>query len=313
MEANQQVPDSRDTLDEEWEKRKAFVGFGSEDVRNLRELHMVAEKYVDEVVDDLYKYLLSHDETRAFFPSADTIARVKQLQRAYFLDLTRGEYGPEYLSRRVQIGHAHQRIGLTPRWYLGAYSIYIRLAQARIVAAYAPDETRARSLFQSLMKLIWLDMELAVTTYIEASEKVISHQSREILRMSTPIVQIWAGILLVPMIGTLDTMRMHKLTEELLARIVEKECPMAILDITGVPIVDTHTARHLLELTSAVRLLGAQVVLTGVRPSIAQTMVQLGIDLSSVVTRASLEAGLSHAMDHLDLELVRRDKSRGSA
>jgi len=302
----QRIVRATDVLPEDWERRKAFVGFTEEDVHLLRELHPVAEKYVDEVVDGLYGRLLGCEETRAFFEDGEAVERVKDLQRNYFLDLTRGEYGADYLGRRLQIGHAHLRIGLTPRWYIGAYSVYMQLAESHIRSAYAPDEAKAATVFRSLLKLIIADMELAVTTYIDASESVISHQSREILRMSTPIVQIWAGILMVPMIGTLDTMRMHQLTEQLLAKIVESSSPMAILDITGVPVVDTHTARHLLELTTAVRLLGAQVVLTGVRPSIAQTMVQLGIDLSSVVTRASLEVGLRYAIEALDLELAPR-------
>jgi len=293
----------RDISIRDWEQRKAFIGFSEADAKLLQELHPIAESYVDDVVEGLYERLLGNEETRAFFSDPQTIDRVKSLQRNYFLDLTRGSYAAEYLTRRLQIGHVHLRIGLTPRWYIGAYSIYMQLAEAQIRRAYAPDTNRAQATFRALLKLIVADMELAVTTYIDASEEIISRQSDEIVRMSTPIVQIWSGIVLVPLIGTLDTMRMHQLTESLLTRIVETSSPVAIVDITGVPVVDTHTARHLLELTGAVRLLGSQVVLTGIRPSIAQTMVQLGIDLSSVVTRVSLESGLRFAMERLALEL----------
>ena len=122
-----------------------------------------------------------------------------------------------------------------------------------------------------------------------------------------PAVQVWDGILLVPLIGTLDSQRAQHLMERLLQRITETSSPVALLDITGVPTVDTQTAQHLIETIAAVRLLGAEVVLTGVRPAIAQTLVHLGIDLSAILTRSSLTAGLRVAFDLLDLSVAPKD------
>jgi PAS domain S-box-containing protein len=138
-----------------------------------------------------------------------------------------------------------------------------------------------------------------------AMEEELRTQSQEILEMATvPIVQVWEGVVLVPLIGTLDSQRTQQLMERLLNRITETGSPVAVLDITGVPTVDTQTAQHLIETISAVRLLGAEVVLTGVRPIIAQTLVHLGIDLSNVITRASLAAGLRMALATLHLTVV---------
>jgi anti-anti-sigma factor len=134
-----------------------------------------------------------------------------------------------------------------------------------------------------------------------ANEEKIKKQSHEIMEMATvPIVQVWEGIVLVPLIGTLDSQRTQQLMERLLSRITETGSPVAVLDITGVPTIDTQTAQHLVETISAVRLLGAEVVLTGVRPTIAQTLVHLGVGLANVVTRSSLVAGLRMAMDMLN-------------
>jgi rsbT co-antagonist protein RsbR len=132
------------------------------------------------------------------------------------------------------------------------------------------------------------------------NEERIKRQAQEIMEMATvPVVQVWEGVVLVPLIGTLDSQRTQQLMERLLHRVTETSSPVAVLDITGVPTIDTQTAQHLIETVSAVRLLGADVILTGVRPVIAQTLVHLGIDLSSVVTRTSLAAGLRMAFQML--------------
>ncbi len=138
----------------------------------------------------------------------------------------------------------------------------------------------------------------------EAEEK-IRRQTQELLEMAAvPVVQVWEGIVLVPLIGTLDSQRTQQLMERVLNRVTETNSPIALLDITGVPSIDTQTAQHLIETTAAVRLLGADVILTGVRPAIAQTLVHLGVDLSSVTTRSSLGAGLRRALEMLKLRIV---------
>jgi len=145
----------------------------------------------------------------------------------------------------------------------------------------------------------------------EAEEK-IRKQSQEILEMAAvPVVQVWDGILLVPLIGTLNSQRTQQLMDRLLNKVMETASPVALLDITGVPAIDTQTAQHLIETIAAVRLLGSEVVLTGVRPSIAQTLVHLGIDLSNVSTRSSLSAGLRTALELLELRVMPRAAAAG--
>ena len=142
------------------------------------------------------------------------------------------------------------------------------------------------------------------------AEETIARQAQEILEVSTPVVQVWEGVIAAPLIGTLDSQRTEQFMERLLQRIVETNSPVALVDITGVPTLDTQTAQHLIETVTAVRMLGAQVVLTGVRPVLAQTLVHLGIDLSSLVTRSSMSAGLRIALDFLDLQVVSKNGSR---
>ena len=124
--------------------------------------------------------------------------------------------------------------------------------------------------------------------YQKSREEVISRQQRELLELSTPVVELWEGILAVPLIGTLDSGRTQVVMESLLEKIVSSGCELAIIDITGVPTVDTLVAQHLMKTVAAARLMGADCIISGIRPQIAQTIVHLGVDLSQVVTKSSL-------------------------
>jgi anti-anti-sigma factor len=137
------------------------------------------------------------------------------------------------------------------------------------------------------------------------AEERTKQQSRDILEMATvPVVQVWEGILLVPLIGMLDSARTQQLMERLLQWLTETSSPVALLDITGVPTIDTQTAQHLIETIKAARYVGAEVILTGVRPAIAQTLVHLGVDLSHTTTRSSLTGGLRVALSLLNLQVA---------
>lgn len=146
-------------------------------------------------------------------------------------------------------------------------------------------------------------------TEMRRAEERIRQQSTEILDLSTPVMQVWKGVVVAPLIGSLDSTRTQMFMERLLNRIVETNSPVALVDIMGVPTVDTQTAQHLIETITAVRLLGSQVVLTGVRPAIAQTLVHLAVNLSDITTRSSLAAGLEVALNILELQVVKRDRA----
>ena len=135
-----------------------------------------------------------------------------------------------------------------------------------------------------------------VSAFQRSREEVIERQQQELLELSTPVVKLWEGVLALPMIGTLDSARTQIVMESLLQRIVETSSPIAIIDITGVPTVDTLVAQHLLKTVTAIRLMGADCIISGIRPQIAQTIVHLGIDLQGITTRASLADALALAI-----------------
>ena len=155
----------------------------------------------------------------------------------------------------------------------------------------------------NLAKMTWalsvaIDNLALVTTdaFQKTREDLIRRQQKDILEMSTPVIKMWDGIVAVPLIGTLDSARTQIVMENLLQKIVDVGAKIAILDITGVPTVDTQTAQHLIKTVSATRLMGAECIISGIRPQIAQTIVHLGIDIQDIVTRATMEDALREAM-----------------
>jgi rsbT co-antagonist protein RsbR len=155
----------------------------------------------------------------------------------------------------------------------------------------------------ALADQVWRATELldalglhTVKTYQKSREEIINRQQRDMLELSTPVVKLWEGILALPMIGTLDSARTQVVMESLLQKVVETGAQIAILDITGVPTVDTLVAQHLLKTVTALRLMGAECIISGVRPQIAQTIVHLGVDLQGVTTKANLADALALAL-----------------
>jgi rsbT co-antagonist protein RsbR len=144
-----------------------------------------------------------------------------------------------------------------------------------------------------------------VTTHQKSREDIIARQQHELLELSTPVIKLWHGVLAVPMIGTLDSNRTQIVMEALLQRIVDTGAELAIIDITGVPTVDTLVAQHLLKTVTAIRLMGAECIISGIRPQIAQTVVHLGIDLQGIITKATLADALQLAMKRVGYTVTR--------
>ncbi|NQD81356.1 STAS domain-containing protein [Pseudomonas seleniipraecipitans] len=163
---------------------------------------------------------------------------------------------------------------------------------------------------EALAQQLWEVSELfdsfgmhTIRTFQKSREAVIKRQQEELLELSTPVVKLWDGVLALPMIGTLDSQRTQVVMESLLQRIVDTGSEIAIIDITGVPTVDTLVAQHLLKTVTAIRLMGADCIISGVRPQIAQTIVHLGLDLQGVVTKANLADALKLALSRLGVTL----------
>jgi rsbT co-antagonist protein RsbR len=165
---------------------------------------------------------------------------------------------------------------------------------------------------QQLAREMWLTTALldklglyTTEVYLQSKESIISRQQQELLELSTPVVQLWDNVVALPLIGTLDSERTQVVMENLLEKIVETGASIAIIDITGVPTVDTLVAQHLLKTVAAARLMGADCIISGIRPQIAQTIVHLGINLADIITKATLADAFAIALQRTGAKVTR--------
>jgi rsbT co-antagonist protein RsbR len=231
------------------------------------------------------------------------------MQRRYFLRLTEGNYDREYIQDRLTIGAVHERIGLDVKWYLGAYNFYMRMVAPRLFEAFPNDPQKALNCYLSLKKLVFLDIGLAIDTYINQRERTIRLQQEAIQELSTPVLQVRDRLLILPIIGAIDSLRARQLTEQLLRSIRSSRARVVVIDITGVPLVDSSVANHLVQTVEASRLMGATVIVTGLSADIAQTLVTIGVDLSRLRTAGDLQGGIEEAERLLGYKVTRSAES----
>lgn len=303
---------SAEMTDEELFRRKQFLQFDANDEENLKSINDLARRYAQSVIDDFYEHLLSFDDTALFFADPATLERVKNAQQEYFLRLTQGNYDLAYAKDRLRIGAVHERVGLPVKAYLGMYNFYLRAVASHLADAYVSDPQKAWTAFHSLMKLTFLDIGLAIDTYIASSEQTIREQREAIQELPTPVLPFRDGMLLVPVIGLISSERARQLTEQLLMAIRNNRAKAVVIDVTGVQAVDSRVANHIVQTVEAARLMGATAIIAGVSPEIAQTMVTLGIDLGRMMTVGDLQSGIEEA-DKLAGYSLMRMRDRGGA
>jgi rsbT co-antagonist protein RsbR len=234
----------------------------------------------------------------------------------------------EFLDAFVQAAQSGAAGDINGHGWDAVRDLLRRVSASRAMQGFSPSETATfvfslkQALFRHMREAVadpqaaademWtatrmLDALGLLTTeaYQQTREEVISRQQQELLELSTPVVTLWDGILALPLIGTLDSARTQVVMESLLQRIVETGSQIAILDITGVPTVDTLVAQHLLKTVAAARLMGADCIISGIRPQIAQTIVHLGVDLNSVTTKATLADAFKIALKRAGLTVSR--------
>jgi rsbT co-antagonist protein RsbR len=231
---------------------------------------------------------------------------IKAFEKKNFTNIEAVEY-EEVLEIITSLSLSRARQGYSPR-ETGLYVLSMKDAFVRFLEEELKDDVG--SLYQEIQTINKVIDKLGVysfETFIKGREEVIIRQSDEIAEISTPVIKVWTGIVALPIIGTLDSARTQIVMENLLQEIVNTGSTIAILDISGVPAVDSLVAQHLIKTVSATRLMGAECIISGIRPEIAQTIVHLGIDLSDISTKATLASALSFAFQKLKLKVVKAE------
>ena len=284
----------------EVDRRKTWLGFDDDDEKNLARIDDLAGPHVDVIVDALVDELVQDGEDSSGGQEGE-----RQLLRDYFGGVTSGWSSDDvFVDRRLTMFDALRRhLGADVSWYLAAYLFYLNGVATRL-RDLSGDVSEMQALYRTLGKALFLDLSLAVDGYVYDRNRTIRSQQRELEMLSTPVLQLRPGLLMLPIIGMLDSRRAQQLTEQLLHSIRTRRGKVVVLDVTGVAAVDSRVANHLIQTVDAARLMGATAIVTGVSPEVAQTLVGLGISLGNVTTVADLQGGIDEADRLLGLHTV---------
>ncbi|MEV8593634.1 STAS domain-containing protein [Streptomyces sp. NPDC052013] len=274
-----------------------------------RRREQIAQRWADE---PLFRtvFTVSRDEAvEAGKAVVDALAEVADAGRVEDPDAAGFSGVREQLAR---MGAARSRAGLSVTQVSSELSALWPPVENLLLADLdqaPPEQVRTCSI--TLSRLLGTLRLVAMQTALSENQALIDRQRMQLLEVATPVIKLWDGIVAVPLIGTLDSARSQVVMETLLNAVVDQHARFAILDITGVPTVDSLVAQHLMKTVAAARLMGAECVVSGIRPAIAQTIVHLGLDLGSVLTRASLADALGYCLHQLGADIV--DATPGGA
>ena len=274
------------------------------DMRRIREFAQIAKPRMQEMVTEWYAWLQTQPEFDQFFSDTETLKRVQRLQDDYWLLFMSGSIDDEYIAMRRKVGEAHARIGLPLNTYFAGMNMFMELFGKCMSDHDMADDARSR-MEESVTKLLHLDTAVVVETYNHLVEETLTAQAKSLMEMSTPVTQIWSGILLLPIVGIIDSKRARDIMNATRAKIGETQARIFILDISGVGVVDTAVANHLIKITRATRLMGCDCTISGVSPSIAQTIVDLGIDVGRIKTTSTMKDALADAFHRVGMEITR--------
>ncbi len=255
------------------------------------------------IVEEFYDWLPSAGPWfRELLNDPDVLAHVREQQVEYWRDFFKAVVDDDYLWRRRIVGQVHARIGLPVTAYFAGMSQCQR-SIATLIRNEAVSEAEVGPLMESIERLVALDTAVVVDTYNNIIEETLSEQTDSLLAMSTPVTEIWDGVLFLPIVGLIDSHRAREIMNGTLAKIAESQAQIFILDISGVGVVDTAVANNLIRITKATKLMGCTSIISGVSPAIAQTIVDLGIDVGGVRTTATMRDALALSFQRVGLQI----------
>ncbi len=255
---------------------------------------------LDEFVALFYDWLKKQPDFEVFFPDEATLVHVQTMFRDYWQAFFRDDVDEAYLGKRDRIGETHARIGLPLTIFFAAMHKSLKLFTEDLYDDSLTPEDYLRAM-QAVTKRVHLDTSLVVETYARISNESMVAQHRTLMEMSTPVTQIWPGVLFLPIVGIVDSKRAQEIMNATLTMIAQTQSRAFIMDISGVAVVDTAVANYLIKVTKATRLMGCECTISGLSPAIAQTIVELGIDVGKVTTTATMQDALVDVFKRLGL------------
>ena len=281
--------------EDEIQRRLKFVGFGSTDVKCVLALRDLIVHHAAEYAAAFFDYLRAIDEAAPLVNDRATLEAARRLKIEHLKDMTTGEYGPSYVEERLKLGSLYALAGLAPHVFLGAYHHLMGTVGSRVMEEYQRRPAEGFANFMALQKVAFFDLSLIVDVIVFERERVIRQQQEAIRELSTPVMQVREGLLILPIIGALDGQRVRQLTQHLLDTIRARRAKVVVMDVTGVPPVDAAVANHLVQTVSAARLIGATTVVTGLSAQLSAAFIALGVDMTALNTAGDLQGGIELA------------------
>ncbi|WP_295951646.1 protoglobin domain-containing protein [Rhodoferax sp.] len=261
----------------------------------MRRAGTILVPQLEDFVEEWYVWLRKQPEYLQFFPDTDNVGRVSKMQTRHWQEFFAAEVNDFYVTRRTHVGAVHAHIELPNDIYFAGVSMSYQMFVERLRNTDTPVND-VLDMALAISKLLKMDTFLVMDTISRITRERIADHSRAMMEMSTPVTPIWEGILLLPLVGIIDTTRTAEIMNKTLTKIAESRSKVFVLDISGVASVDTSVANQLIKITKATRLMGCESIISGVSPSIARTMVELGVSIGEVRTTATLRDAFELAL-----------------
>jgi rsbT co-antagonist protein RsbR len=298
--------------DEDIVARKKYVDLKADDLKRVALLKETVTRNADSFVDGFFDFLRDFPEAKGLFESPKILTEARRLKKDHLVNLTQGEYGRPYVEERIKLGQLYSRAGLDTNLFLGALHYLMRNIGDHVMLKLPGEPHETFRHFMSLKKVVFFDISIIVDVLIHEREHIIRRQQQAIRELSTPVLQIRDRLLMLPIVGMIDTYRAKLLTENLLLAIRSNRAKVVVIDITGVSAVDSKVANHLVQTVAASKLMGARVIVTGLSAEIAQTLVTLGIDLGRLNTVGDLQGGIEEAERWLGYRVMKEPERAGA-
>ena len=276
------------------DRRKTYVAFQADDLKRIQAVKDIIVRHADELAKCFFDHLSHFPEAKGVL-APSLLEEARRLKKEHLLELVAGEYGRHYVDQRLKLGRLYGKANLDAKVFLGAFQFLIRSIGEKIMSEFKGTPQEAFQNFLALKKIAFFDLGLIVDTIIFDREQTIRLQQEAIRELSTPVLQLRDKLLILPIVGMIDTHRAKLLTENLLRAIRSNRAKVVVIDITGVAAVDSKVANHLVQTVMASRLMGAHVIVTGLSADVAQALVALGIELSKLNTVGDLQGGIEEA------------------
>ncbi|MBV9510258.1 MAG: STAS domain-containing protein [Caulobacteraceae bacterium] len=277
------------------ERRLRFGAVGPEDRAFIDQVKPAILDHLDEHVAAFFDHLTMFQEAQSLLRRGDLMDEARRLEREHLVAMVGGAYGHDYFEQRFRLGQLYNRAQLDIALFMGAFHAQMSSIGRRIMARFPGDGPAGFAHFTAFKKMAFFDLGIVVDAMITDREQTIVKQQEAIRELSTPALQVRERLLILPIIGVLDSYRAKQLTDGLLQAIRSHRAKVVVMDMTGVATVDSKVANHLIQTVAAAKLMGAVVIVTGLSAEVAQSLVTLGVDLSRLNTMGDLQGGIEEA------------------